>query len=172
MNSREIYKQIILIENELNNLLITKEKFKFRPDLLRETKKAIKGSCIAIVLSPESRRELIDWWNNSVGIDLLDRTIAHHMTLKYQPDEIECQNYDIGSLANVKVVGYAADEKAQAVAVECQIESQNRKPHITVSVSVDTMPVYSNKLLSNKPIIKCNGPVLSGEIQYLLPRLN
>lgn len=129
----------------------------------------IRGSYLAIVLSPQSKKELIDWWNKSVGIELLDRVIAHHVTLKYEPDETDLQNYDVGSQAQIKVTGYVANDKAQAVVVESETRSHNRNPHITVSVRRDIMPVYSNELLNNKSPIKCDGPILSGEIQHLLP---
>lgn len=128
----------------------------------------VKGSYIATVLSPESKDTLLQWWENVVRIPLLDRPIAHHVTLKYEPTERDLQQYQIDQETSVKVIGYSADEYAQAVLVRSDILCHNKHPHITISVSHGTPPSYSKALLAQN-ITRVDGPTLTGSINHLLP---
>lgn len=127
----------------------------------------VKGSYIAVVLSSESRELLLDWCSDNIGPPL-DREIAHHVTLKYQPDTAELSQYRVGSTVNIKVIGYAADDRAQAVLVTCPVKCQNANPHVTISVKPGTQPKYSNELLS-LGYKKADGPSLKGTIEYISP---
>lgn len=125
---------------------------------------AKKPAYYGIFLSPESHEELLNWWNNTVRKPLLMKPFAHHMTIKFKPSDEDVANYSsmIGQNFELKVVGYAEDEKGQAVLVEPQgISSTNSNPHITISCADGVTPVYSNELLSlgSQPV---DGPIITG----------
>ncbi len=115
----------------------------------------------AIFLDPGSQKRLILWWNYAVGIPMLGDLKAHHMTLKFNPSPEEVDTFPLGETGVVKVVGYAADEKGQAVLVRSSARSHNQYPHITVAVSSGVSAAYSNDLLA-KGYNPINGPRLSG----------
>jgi len=75
-----------------------------------------------------------------------ERKIADHMTVAFKPTPAELASFVPGMRVSLIVTGYAEDEKGQAVLVE-GYPSRNAFPHITVSVSQDTKPVYSNQLM-------------------------
>jgi len=69
-----------------------------------------------------------------------------HVTLAFRPGKLP---ENLGEIVNLTVYGYANDNKADAVSVKLyDIESTNEIPHITLSVSEGTRPVYSNELLA------------------------
>lgn len=129
----------------------------------------IKGSYLAVVLSPKSKSALLEWWRSNVKVPLLNRTIANHVTLKYQPNEVDLQQYQIGQDASVEVTGYIADDLVQIVTVNCSVKSHNVHPHITVAVKTNIMPSISKKILSSANPIRVNGPILEGVIEHMLP---
>lgn len=134
---------------------------------LHET--VIKGSYLAVVLTPESKHTLLEWWESNIKTELLDRVIAHHVTLKHNPAEDDIKQYKIGQDVAVKVIGYLVDDLAQIVTVECPVKSLNAHPHITIAVRADIKPSISNKLLtSDKPTI-VNGPMLNGVVEHVIP---
>ena len=91
--------------------------------------------------------ELLRLWEQETGIPLHPKKIAHHMTIKFKPSPEEVARLPIGKRVNLRVIGYAADDKGQAVAVVPQgVSSANEIPHVTVAVN-GTSPVYSNELL-------------------------
>jgi hypothetical protein len=75
---------------------------------------------------------------------------ADHMTIWYDPPERVLDQVEplIGKKVQLKVVGYAEDDKGQAVVVKTRLPTKNRHPHITISVDPGTKAVYSNDLLS------------------------
>lgn len=76
------------------------------------------------------------------------KVLAHHMTIAFKPTEDEIAGLPLGQLIKLRVVGHAADEYGQAVAVEpVGVVSKNAAPHITISVDKKS-PVYSNELLA------------------------
>lgn len=90
------------------------------------------------------------------------KVIAQHMTIKYGPSREEIAKTPIGSSVSLSVIGFATDQKCQAVVVRCEkAPSANPVPHITVSVQ-GVRPVYSNDLLSRGWTPVTNGPLLSG----------
>jgi hypothetical protein len=116
---------------------------------------------VAIFLDPESQKRLILWWSSVVEVPLLKELKAHHMTLQFNPRDEDIANFPLGELGTVKIVGYAADEKGQAVLVRSSVPSRNQHPHITVAVASGVSAAYSNDLLArgHTPL---NGPRLTG----------
>lgn len=75
---------------------------------------------------------------------------AEHVTVAFQPTR-EQEEYLIpycGKQVALKVVGYGEDDKGQAVVVSGIDRFDKGIPHVTISCSDDTKPVYSNTLLS------------------------
>jgi len=95
----------------------------------------------------EDPKELMRWWESNVGSPLHPKAFSHHMTIKYKPDPDEVTSLPIGSLVRLKIVGWAEDERGQAVVVEPHgVRSTNAIPHITVATN-GAPPSYSNELL-------------------------
>lgn len=70
-----------------------------------------------------------------------------HVTLQRLPGSLPP---DLGAEVRLRVIGYAVDEKAEALAVELEaVNSCNSVPHITLSVAAGVKPAYSNELLKN-----------------------
>lgn len=117
-----------------------------------------------VFLDDSSRNQLFSWWVSTVGKDLLSDKFGHHMTIKFKPSPEDIAQFTplIGSSVSLKVVGYAEDDKGQAVLVSPQeVQSSNANPHITVSCAAGTAPVYSNTLLAGG-VTSVDGPVLTG----------
>jgi len=69
-----------------------------------------------------------------------------HVTLAFRPGRLP---ENLGEVVHLTAYGYANDNKADAVSVKLYDEvSTNEIPHITLSVSEGTRPVYSNELLA------------------------
>ena len=94
---------------------------------------------------------------------LHDKIQNDHITLTYAcADREEYQNL-VGKKVSLKVVGHAADDKAQAVVVSGYDRLDGQTPHITLSHALGVTPKYSNDLLK-KGWERVNGPTLSGVI--------
>lgn len=102
-----------------------------------------------IFLTDESRDKLIEWWQKEIG-PLLPNEFAHHCTLAFRPTHEAALALPLGDVVRLDVVGYAADDKAQAVAVASPIRSNNEVAHVTVSTAYGVRPFYSNELLSEQ----------------------
>lgn len=74
------------------------------------------------------------------------KVFAHHSTNWYKPASIE--GLEIGKKSALKIIGQAYDQKGFTLLVE-NTKSKNKFPHITISCSEDTAPVYSNELLES-----------------------
>lgn len=117
----------------------------------------------AIFLHPDSRAELLRWWAAVVKIPLLTAVHADHVTLVYDPTPDEQRLIDVGASRVVRVSGWNADVRGQAVAVEGARTSKNKHPHVTIAVQAPTEAVYSNTLLEQR-VIAAPGPLLRGTI--------
>jgi len=117
----------------------------------------------AIFLDDASHRELLAWWVKATGTPLLPTHFGHHMTIKFKPSSEEVAKLDLGKKVRVRVVGWAGDEKGQAVLVDPEVESTNPKPHITVAVAPGVSPAYSNELLASG-VTRISGPTLEGVV--------
>lgn len=118
----------------------------------------------AIFLDDESKRKLLSWWKSEV-MQVLPVIFADHMTIKFRPSEAEVAKLALGEEATIHVIGWAADERGQAVLVRSDVPSANQNPHITVATAKGTSPVYSNKLLGQGHT-NVSGPTLRGVIDY------
>jgi len=116
-----------------------------------------------IFLDDASHRELLQWWEKATGIPLLGKHFGHHMTIKFKPTPEEVEKLPLGQKVRIRVVGWAADEKGQAVLVDPEVESTNPKPHITVAVAEGVSPAYSNELLASG-VTRIAGPTLEGVV--------
>lgn len=77
---------------------------------------------------------------------------ATHLTLAFRPSDeiIEKAKEFLGKRFLIDVVGYARDEKGEAVMVRkdtLPFPCQNEFPHITIGCAQNVSPVYSNDLL-------------------------
>lgn len=102
---------------------------------------------VAAVLTDESRTKLLEEYISPV---FSERVIAHHMTVSFNPTVKDFQEkYEkwVGKPVKLKVVGEFFDEKAQAVVV-VGFTSENKIPHITISLAPNVSAKYSNELLA------------------------
>lgn len=119
----------------------------------------------AIFLDDSSKRRLLMWWRTSVRKPLLPIVFADHVTLRFRPSKAEVEKTPVGENALVQVIGWAEDEKGQAVLVRPSVASANRMPHVTISTAHGVNPVYSNQLLE-KGYSRKMGPILRGIVDY------
>lgn len=108
--------------------------------------------------------QLQDWWVHELGQLTLSKLFMHHVTLAFKPDAAEVEALPLGQRVRFKVVGWAADNKAQAVVVRLSGLTAERTPHVTVSTS-GVSPTYSNELLARgwQPV---DGPTLEGIVGF------
>lgn len=108
---------------------------------------------------------LLHWWPRATGYPVLHKHFAHHLTIRFKPTPHEVLALPLGSKVSLQVVGYAQDDKAQAVVVKATgVHTTNDIPHITVATD-GTSPIYSNELLHQgwEPI---KGPRLTGTVGF------
>jgi len=123
-----------------------------------------KPTYTGVFLDESSHKALLDWWGKHTNTELHPKIWAHHMTIKFKPSEEELESTPVGKKVHLKVIGWAADEKGQAVLVAPQgVQSANKNPHITISTAPGTAPVYSNDLLE-KGSNRVSGPTLTGVV--------
>jgi hypothetical protein len=117
----------------------------------------------AIFLHDNDKRRLLMWWRSSTREPLLPVIFADHVTLKFKPSKADIEKLPVGEEALVQVLGFASDEKGQAVLVRPSVASHNRLPHITIATARGVSPVYSNDLLAEGYTRK-SGPILRGVV--------
>ena len=93
---------------------------------------------------------------------LHDKIKNDHLTLTYRCNDESLKKL-VGKEVSLKVVGHAADDKAQAVVVSGYDRLDGGVPHITLSHSGSVMPKYSNEMLKGG-WEGVNGPTLRGVI--------
>ena len=121
----------------------------------------------SVVLDDASKRKLISWFEKEIGEALHPKKHAHHMTIQFKPSEDAVKKTPIGEKATLRVIGWAADDKGQAVLVRPSVPTTNKHPHITVAVN-GVPPMYSNELLA-KGYTKVQGPTLTGTVEAKTP---
>jgi hypothetical protein len=147
-----VIKKLMKIANELDRRGLRREADMLDAVILKVSAKKKKAVYTGAFLTPLGIEELRNWWKATVKEELLDNLFMHHMTIKYRPSEEEVVSLPIGESVKLKVVGYASDERGQAVLVS-GASSSNEHPHITVSTATnpDTdkkiSPAYSKELL-------------------------
>jgi hypothetical protein len=123
---------------------------------LASVKKIVYAS---VKLTQDSKDKLLVWCLAQKF--LLPEIKSHHMTIVFNPSKDVVAKLPLGQEVKLKVVGYAEDDKAQAVVVECDVPSNNVIKHITISHQPDVKPVYSNELLA-RGYKDVDGPLLTG----------
>jgi hypothetical protein len=113
----------------------------------------------AVVLNSQN---LIKWLE-SQGISITSdwTTHAHHMTIEFYKKGVAKNLLPledlIGSSIELKIKGYALDDKALAILLDVPSKLsayvKNEYPHITIATAPGTSPKYSNELLASEPIL-------------------
>ena len=141
-----------------------------------------------IFLYSEVRQRLLDWWEDNTSIPVLERVWLNHVTIRFRPDNETINALPMGSLVYMKVTGWAADPKGQAMSVDLtDVEIKEHPllsidcPHLTISTDKETRPFYSKELLRSVDqdlLTIPDGPVFhgrvgvytsTGEVLYRLP---
>ena len=100
---------------------------------------------VGVFLTPQSRRQILR------DFPPVHRDVrADHLTILWgaRPDDLS--KFDLGSIVRFRVVGYAEDQKAQAVVAILPpgiARYANRKLHVTVSNAPGVPSAYSNDLI-------------------------
>ena len=90
---------------------------------------------------------------------------AEHMTIVFKPSEAEdkLMMAEIGMPVDLQIIGYAADDNAEAAVVTGHARLNPGVPHITISTANGVGPVHSNKLLA-KGWHRVDGPTITGVV--------
>lgn len=109
----------------------------------------------AVFLTEESQWKLVSTFGPTHP-----KVWAHHITLCFEPSVETIASSGIGKKVTVKVIGYATNEKAQAVVVNLPrgITCQNRYPHITISTEENLSPKVSNIMLETQSFTNVHDP--------------
>jgi DNA-binding ferritin-like protein len=120
----------------------------------------------------DNPKKLLSWWENNVGELLSDTSkTAHHMTIEYGGNNPgipleRVEQLGVGSPVRLEIIGYAQNDRVQAVLVKPQgVSSTNRYPHITVAVGNGGNPSESNDLLA-RGYERVKGETLTAKIGY------
>ena len=164
--------------NKLENLRIELVKKGFLKEsvqvevLIKKFAKKRKAIYTAAFLTDAAKIELKNWWKLGTKTELLENEFAHHMTIKFRPTPEEVLALPVGEKVSLRVMGYAQDEKGQAVVVSpVGVVSSNDIPHITISTSnteddKKVSPVYSNELLSEGIEQVLDGPSVEAVVGF------
>lgn len=136
--------------------------------LTEELRTLVEGdrSFLAIKLDRPSRKALMKWWVEETKLPLLPNVHVNHVTLKFEPEAADLEAVTLGSKVAVEVVGWAEDERAQAVRVTLPVKSASPIPHVTVATAKGTPPSYSKELLA-RGVTSVQGPTLHGSIEHM-----
>ncbi len=120
------------------------------------------ASYTGVVLTESSRDKLLEHIKNHLepllrqGFSLQTKNgspLAHHVTINLGNFDPSLNNINtLGQTVPILVNSWAFDEKVAAVGVEIPLKSNNVKPHITIAISKEGKPVYSNNLTNWMPI--------------------
>jgi len=134
-----------------------------------------KPRFISIKLTEESRANLLQ-----AIPPLYENVFADHVTLRYKANEIDVNIFQALkekiTKIDLRVFGYASNEKGQAVCVVYVGEidgkqiflppTNNKVPHITISCADGVKPVYSNELLEDADnILRIDDLHLEGNLE-------
>lgn len=132
---------------------------------------------IGAFLSDKSWHRLLRWFQRVSGERLLpQRPDDPHVTIKYAPTFRDVMRTPRGALLTLSVVGWASDDKGQAVEVKLQdARSASPVPHITLATAPGVKAVYSNDLLKRgkqgDPDVhyeQARGPSMVGVVRFVL----
>lgn len=101
----------------------------------------------AVFLSPMDRQRLLRRFGQAHP-----QVHAHHMTIWTFQDggEPNLEALPLGKTVDLKIIGYVEDDNGQAVVIRPPTRLrpvEGRIPHITISTTPGTNPVYSNAML-------------------------
>jgi hypothetical protein len=128
-----------------------------------------KNGYLGLFLDSQSKADLIYHFPQEY-----ENPYGEHVTLLFKPSEavrsIVIDSGLIGKEYPIQIVGYAARDGVQAVAVEVKgledfLIERDRILHITISTSNDRKPVDSNKLLM-EGFEKIQGPQIRGILLF------
>lgn len=122
-----------------------------------ELKEPKKAAFLQAVLTPKAQAKLLRDFPAAHP-----KVHAHHMTVMVKPP-IKTVNKLLGREVKLRVVGYAEDDKAQAVVVKSMLQTDRTVPHITLSTAAGTSAKYSNEMLQGG-YEKIHGPTLEAVI--------
>lgn len=116
---------------------------------------------LGVFLDPQATRILVAWWATVVQKPFLPDLKADHLTLAFKPNRFVFERFSpfIGAMVRLDVLGWAADDRAQAVFTTCPLPCLNKRPHITISVASGESGFHSNELEDVRP---CPGPSVTG----------
>lgn len=120
---------------------------------------------VGAFLDPASIAMLKTWWITKIG-KLHPEIKIDHLTFKFGPSQswLEEFPFEFGTKVTLKVIGYAEDEKCQAVLIDIgNMTCDNKYPHITVAVN-GVPPKYSNQLFDGSEVYNISGPELMATI--------
>jgi hypothetical protein len=138
-----------------------------RPDLVKSIDEMVKPPLyLGVFLDDHSHGRLLKWWKRETGTDVLSKVYAHHMTIKFKPNQSDMRRHKMSEEVDLQVVGWADNGKVQAVVVT-GYESANKVAHITVATD-GTPPKFSNDLVE-AGYTRVRGPKLSGKIEGFYP---
>lgn len=123
-----------------------------------------------VMLDKTSQAALELWWTLHTGQPVLPQHFMHHMTIQFKPSEDEIQRMPVGQTVKLKVIGWAGDERIQAVAVRSSVPSANGIPHITVATDGKAKPFESNALLARGMNSTSSGITLTGRVGLFTPQ--
>jgi hypothetical protein len=120
---------------------------------------------LGVFLEPKSSDDLAEWFARSV-MPLHATRYCHHMTAMFKPTPDMVRAFPLRVNCTLRIVGWAADEKGQAVVVRpsCAIDfaTGQKHPHVTVACAEGVQPFYSNELIERSHVSVIGAPVLSG----------
>ena len=156
-------KELIKIANELDKRDLMKEADYLDIIISKTAGKKKKALYLGAFLTPIGKETLKRWWLRVVKKPLHQNEYMHHMTIKFKPTPEEVLALPVGNTVTLRIVGYAADDKGQAVLVS-GVESSNSLPHITVSTANMPVPVEEEEQMLDEPKTKKVSPVYSNEL--------
>jgi NEDD4-binding protein 2 len=127
---------------------------------------------VGVFLDEPSKINLLNWWVKETNTPLLPEVKAEHVTIKFRPTPKDINSFqipEIGSEFSMRVIGWAANDNIQAVAVEGDFASlpiaPPAVPHVTISHQPGVSPKESIGLLmgGDTPV---SGPQLTGKIGF------
>jgi len=156
-------KKLMKIANELDKRGLVGEADHLDVIISKTAAKKKKALYTGAFLTGSGREMLRSWWLRHVKVPLHANQYMHHMTIKFKPSEEEVLALSLDSVVKLKIIGYAADEKGQAVLVTGP-DSTNDNPHITVSTANMVTPVDAGDEMLGEPKTKKVSPAYSNEL--------
>lgn len=126
---------------------------------------------VAAVLSDEAKQVLYNYWISQPDAPAAFPVLKmSHMTIKFRPSPEEVAAMPIGQPVQLRVVGWAANNQIQAVAVQpVGVGSANATPHVTFALAdASVPPKLSNDLFAGAATSgrATPGPVLDATLGW------